>query len=582
MKKFFTTMFACILGVLIAGFLGFILLMVGLTSLAAFSSGSSYTTSKPTVFCLELNSSVVDRVHLSPYEELKVASRQATAPLSLEDIMTAIDRAKEDKHIEGIYLTTDGYASSYAISTEIRRKLQEFKATGKWVVAYADNYSQNQYYVASVADSIYVNPVGSLDLSGLALTSYFYKGLLDKVGVDMQVFRVGTFKSAVEPYIADKMSPANREQVDEFLGSMWESIADSIATARGISSADLNLFADEGIGFMRADSTLVERKLVTALRYANDMEQLMKDLTRCDEPDYPGIDDVASIASKAKKQDDVIAILYAVGEIGDDEDSDIYYPDVVADINDLIDDDAVKAVVFRVNSPGGSAFASEQIWEAVGRLKAKKPVVVSMGTYAASGGYYISCGASRIVAEPTTLTGSIGVFGLIPCINKLMTQTLGITSDEVKTNRFGNLSIVTPLTEAEGRMIQNSVEQTYALFLDRCAAGRRMPVDSIARIAEGRVWTGADAIELGLVDELGGLQTALDAAAKLADVKKYSIETYPAQKSFFEELLESFGSDNLEAKLAAELGINKQSLKLLQHITKQDPIQARMTDITVR
>jgi protease-4 len=205
-----------------------------------------------------------------------------------------------------------------------------------------------------------------------------------------------------------------------------------------------------------------------------------------------------------------------------------------------------------------------------------------MGTYAASGGYYISCGASRIVAEPTTLTGSIGVFGLIPCINKLLTQTLGITSDEVKTNRFGNLSIVTPLTEAEGRMIQNSVEQTYALFLDRCAAGRRMPVDSIARIAEGRVWTGADAIKLGLVDELGGLQTALDAAAKLADVKKYSIETYPVQKSFFEELLESFGSDNLEAKLAAELGINKQSLKLLQHITKQDPIQARMTDITVR
>ena len=583
MKQFFKTMFACVLGVFVAGLLGFFVLMFGLISAAAFSSGSSYAPTKTSVFCLSLNTEVQDRVDNSPFMAIRRALYDEVEPLGLDQIIDAIGKAKENKHIKGIYLNTDNYYGSYAISTEIRRALSEFKAAGKWIVAYNSNYSQNQYYLATVADSIFINPMGSLDLSGLATTGMFFKKALDKFGIDMQVFRVGTFKSAVEPYMVDKMSPANRKQTEEFLGSMWESIADSIASARGISASDVNLLADQGLGFMMADSSLVEYGLVSGLRYQNDMDQIVKTLCGTDEPDMPTLADVASMTKKEKSYDNKVAVLYAVGEIADTEDADIYWPDVVADINDLIDDEAIKSVVLRVNSPGGSAFGAEQIWEAVGRLKAVKPVVVSMGTYAASGGYYISCGASRIIAEPTTLTGSIGVFGVIPCFNKLMTQTLGVSFDGVKTNRFGNISIFEPLTEAEGHMIQNSVEQTYALFLNRCATGRGMSVDSIAAIAEGRVWTGADALELGLVDELGGLQAAIEAAAKLAFVENYNVEYYPSEKSLIEQIMDQMQSSGaVSARLARDLGIDINSAKMLRRIAELEPIQARMPQMSVR
>lgn len=580
MKQFFKITFACILGVFIAGFISSLLFFFGVISLATLST-PTYTPSSNSVFKLKLNTSISERVETKPLDEIMNAISQDTPPLGLNDILTAIEKAQHNDKISGIYLNTDGYAASYPTSEAIRRKLQEFKESGKFIIAYNDNYTQNQYYVSSIADSIFLNPVGSLQLSGLSIQSLFFKNALDKLGVQMQIFRVGTFKSAIEPFILDKMSAANREQTETFLNSMWNTILTDISHSRNINTDSLNALINDGIAFMPAEK-ISQTGLISGLKYQSAMLPLLKEITGNDDLSTPDLAKINSIKSHKKEYDDKIAILYAVGEITDAKSDGIYPSKTLKEIEELKKDESVKAVVFRVNSPGGSAFASEQIWKAISSLKEKKPVVVSMGAYAASGGYYISCNANYIVAEPTTLTGSIGVFGMIPNASDLLTNKIGITFDEVKTNKFGNISFMQPMTDLEKQLFQRGVENIYTLFLKRCAEGRNLPVDSIAQIAEGRVWSGSNALQIGLVDELGGMEKAIEKAASLSNLTNYSVEAYPVSKDFFEILMEEFNEEASVRISRHLLGEEYKYLQLLKHIQSLAPIQARMEDMIVQ
>lgn len=580
MKQFFKITFACILGVFIAGFLGSLLFFFGIISMASLST-PTYSPSKTSVFKLKLNTTVVERTEIDPFQEIVQAISKETAPIGLNNILESIDKAKLNSHITGIYLNTDGYSGSYATSEAIRRKLEEFKESGKFIIAYNNNFSQNQYYLSSVADSIYLNPVGSIQLSGLISQNIFFKNALDKLGVQMQIFRVGTFKSAIEPFILDKMSPANREQTETYLNSMWNTILSDISLSRNLSTDSLNAITNAGAGFMEANQIL-QTGLIDGLKYQSEILPLLKEITQASDLATPDLDKIKSMKSSQKEYKDQIAILYAVGEITDIESDGIYWEKTVKEIEEIKKDSAVKAVVFRVNSPGGSAFASEQIWEAISTLKETKPVVVSMGTYAASGGYYISCNANYIIAEPTTLTGSIGVFGMIPNASELLTNKIGLTFDEVKTNKFGNITFTQPMTDLEKQLLQRNIENIYTLFMQRCANGRNLPVDSIAKIAEGRVWSGENALHIGLVDELGGIDTAIEKAASLANLEKYSVVSYPATKDFFETLMAELSEDASIRISRQLLGEEFKHIQVLKYIQSLSHIQARMEDVIVK
>ncbi|MEG0950012.1 MAG: signal peptide peptidase SppA [Bacteroidales bacterium] len=580
MKQFFKITFACILGVFIAGFIGSLLFIFGIISMADMST-PTYSPSKTSVFKLKLNTTVTERVQIQPLDEIMNTLSKETSPLGLNDILSAIDKAQQNKHIAGIYLNTDGYTASYPTTEAIRRRLEAFKESGKFIIAYNNHYSQNQYYLCSVADSIFLNPVGSLNLTGLITQNVFFKNALEKLGVEMQIFRVGTFKSAIEPFILNKMSEANREQTETYLHSMWHTILSDISRSRNLSVDSLNAITNEGTGFMTAENVL-KTGLISGLKYQSDILPLLKQITNDDDIATPDLAKVKSMKSYKKEYKDQIAVLYAVGEITDSKSDGIYWEETVKEIEEIKKDESVKAVVFRVNSPGGSAFASEQIWEAISSLKKEKPVVVSMGTYAASGGYYISCNADYIIAEPTTLTGSIGVFGMIPNASDLLTNKIGLTFDEVKTNKFGNITFTQPMTELEKQLLQRSVEDIYTLFMQRCADGRGLPVDSIAKIAEGRVWSGTNALQIGLVDELGGMQTAIEKAASLAEVEKYSVATYPISKDFFETLMSEFTEDATVRISRHILGEDFKHLQVLKYVRSLSPIQARMEDVIVQ
>lgn len=580
MKQFFKITLACVLGVLIAGAVGFFGFLVTIISMASMSN-PSYTPEKNTILKLKLNTSVTDHVSTSPFDEIINALNKKDGALGLDNILKSIDNAKSDPNIIGIYLNTDGYNSGYATTEAIRNRLKDFKESGKFIVSYNDNYSQKQYYMASVSDSLFLNPVGILSLDGLASKHIFFKNALDKLGVQMQVFRVGTFKSAVEPFITDKMSPANREQTEVYLHSIWNSILSDISHSTTLSTDSLNSLANTGVGFMSPEE--VEKTgLITMLRYKSEVENTLKNLSGEKDLKLASISEVTSIKPREKEQKEKIAILYANGEIaGGKTDEGIYWESTIKDINEIKGDSAIKALVLRVNSPGGSAFASEQIWEAIETLKKTKPVVVSMGDYAASGGYYISCNADYIFAEPTTLTGSIGVFGLIPNANELLTKKIGLSFDEVKTNQFGQISIFEPMTDLEKMKIQKGVENIYSLFMKRCAEGRGLSVDSIAKIAEGRVWSGVNAYELGLVDELGGIDKAIAKAATLAGLEKYSTTELPLQKDFIEELMNDLTNSSSILISQQFLGEEFKNIQVLKYIRSLDKFQARMDHITI-
>ncbi|MDR3794974.1 signal peptide peptidase SppA [Phocaeicola sp.] len=580
MKEFLRSTLATITGVLICGF---IFIILGISTLVGIMASSETETVVPpnSVFTLELKGTIQERYQPSPVDQF---FEDQISTYGLEDILNAIQKAKENDLIKGIYLHTGALSCSAASLQAIHRALADFKQSGKFLVAYADAYTQGGYYVASVADKVIVNPVGSLSWHGLASETMFLKDFLAKIGVKMQIFRVGTYKSAVEPMMSTEMSPANREQTQAFLESTWKSILNDVSASRHISADSLNLLADRNMDFQPAE-TYISSGLADTLMYQDEVLSYLKSLTGLsDEDDLKtlNLDEMTRVKATAPKSKtrDVVAVYYAYGEIDNGSssyDEGINSEKVTKDLRDLRKDKNVKAVVLRVNSPGGSAYGSEQIWREVSLLKAEKPVVVSMGDYAASGGYYISCAAHKIVAEPTTLTGSIGIFGMMPDASELLNDKLGLHFDGVKTHKMADMgSMSRPFNAEESALMQQMVNQGYALFTKRCAEGRHIPLEELCKIAEGRVWTGSMAKELKLVDELGGLDTAIQLAAQLGKVKDYNLQTYPAKEDFLTQLLNTRTDRYIHSQLQETFGEYYRGFDWIRHLGQSDRLQARL------
>lgn len=584
MKDFLKIMLASAVGFIIANILLSIIAMILFFGIigSVFDSMSKekFVLEDNSVLNLRLNGVISERVaEQDPFTAL--IGQNTPSQMGLNDITGAIRKAKDNDKIKGIYIDARALSASMASLAEIRQELENFKESGKFIVAYADNYLQSAYYLASTADKIAINPQGMLDIHGLASVPMFYKEALQKLGIEMQIFKVGTYKSAVEPFIQDKMSDANREQVTSFLSDVWGYMKNDISKSRNISIQQIDSIANQ-MPAMKTTDFLLTSHLVDTLLYETDMKNYVRTLLELKEDadiPYASVTDMKSVKTgKPNKSKNSIALLYAVGNItsgaGTNGIQDKY---MVSQIEKLRKDENVKAVVFRVNSGGGSAYASEQIWKAITELKAVKPVVVSMGDLAASGGYYISCNASKIVAQHTTLTGSIGIFGMIPNF-KGTTDKIGLKTDVVKTNEFADFGNLTrPLNEKEREIMQAYIERGYDLFITRCAEGRNMPKDSLAKFAEGRVWTGNQAKAIGLVDELGNIEKAIEIAAELANLgKSYAVYEYPQMRSRLEELLNP-KKEELAAKVLKEyLGENYTMFSLLKDIKEQDFIQARM------
>lgn len=551
----------------------------------SFGSSDKYNLKDNTVLTLKLEGTLSERVE--PNSFLDLIGQNTDLEIGLDDILSSIKKAKENDNIKGIYINAGAFAASNASLKEIRDQLADFKESGKFIIAYADVYSQGCYYLSSVADKVIMNPQGNLDLHGLSSSPTFYKGLLDKIGIEMQIFKVGTFKSAVEPFMLDKMSDANREQVTAYINDIWSTITSEISDSRKISVDKINQLTDSLQTFKLAN-TSVSDGLVDTLMYETEVKEYLKDLLKVEKAKdvrMASIKDMTSVSFvKESNSKDVIAILYAEGSINNGSGKDgITDKRYVKEIEKLKDNDKVKAVVFRVNSPGGSAYASEQIWKAITDLKAKKPVVVSMGDYAASGGYYIACNASKIIAQPNTLTGSIGIFGMFPNFEGL-TKKVGLSFDNVKTNKFADFGDATrPMRPEEKVILQQYIEHGYDLFLTRCSEGRNIPKDSLDHIAQGRVWTGNQALKIGLVDALGNIDTAIQEAAKLAKLDDYSLQDYPKKVDFLESLLSNQKEEFATKAMKEYLGKDYELFKTIKEIKEQDFVQARMPyDISIR
>lgn len=479
----------------------------------------------------------------------------------LQPAIKAIEHAETDKRVKGIFIDAEAVSGGVASLKSLHDALQHFKeASGKWVIAYGDQITQGSYYLASTADDLYLNPQGMIDIHGLSASIMYFKGLLEKLGVEVQVLKVGTFKSAVEPYILDSISPANRLQVSQYLGSLWSNLAESMAQSRSLTSERLNEMADSMLITVGAPE-LVAVGLVDQTLYRHEVEDLLKErINILQDEKLPLIslnDYYADIKeSLLDKSRNKVAVLYAVGEISESGNEGITSNKMVPQILSLADDDDVKALVLRVNSPGGSAFASEQIWEALETFKKKgKKFYVSMGDLAASGGYYISCGAEKIYASPVTLTGSIGIFGLIPNVNGLMKEHLGLNISTVSTNSNGDFpNIYEPMTPFQYASMQNMINRGYETFVGRVAEGRDLSVDSVKSIAEGRVWAGSTALEIGLVDELGTLDDAISAVAEEAGLSSYETVYYPRFKSNFWDVFNSLGGNIYDACMRKAMG----------------------------
>ena len=579
MKDFIKFTFASVLGVVLAGIIFTILGIVTMVGMVA-SSDTETVVKENSIFVLDLEGTLSERVQDNPFQTLMGEENQA---YGLDDILASIQKAKDNEDIKGIYLQTAFLETSFASLEEIRHALLDFKESGKFIVAYADQYTQDMYYLASVADKIIVNPQGSISWHGLASQPIFFKDLLKKVGVEMQIFKVGTYKSAVEPFIATEMSDANREQVTAFLSSIWGRLLEDVSASRNIPVETLNKYANEMMDLQPAE-TYLANGLADTLLYKDGVLDYLKEISgrEADESLRTlSLEDMKNVKRNTPldKSGNIIAVYYAFGGIDDttSPEEGIDSEKVIKDLRKLREDETVKAVVFRVNSPGGSAYGSEQIWREVVLLKEKKPVIVSMGDYAASGGYYISCAADYIVADPTTLTGSIGIFGMFPNMEELLTDKLGLHFDMVKTNKFADMgTLARPFNSDERAAMQNYINNGYKLFVKRCADGRGMSVEAIEKIAEGRVWTGATAKELGLVDELGGLNKAIEIAAQKAEVEAYSLLTYPSKESFFSSLMNEGKSNYIEGQLMETLGEAYPSIKFIQNVKDMDRIQARM------
>ncbi|MDE6643372.1 MAG: signal peptide peptidase SppA [Muribaculaceae bacterium] len=588
LKKFFITLLATITGVWISVGLFFLLGLVFIGAIAASQDTKTTKIDRHSVLYLKLSGEITERRNLNSI--IDGFSGQSTGQ-SLYDIVSSVRAAATNKDIDGIFIEADGALAGTATRLEIIQALKYFKETSeKWIVAYGDSYTQGDYFLSSVADSIIVNPMGGVDIHGLASTTYFYKGLLDKLGVKMQILKVGTYKSAVEPFMLTDISEANREQQQLFLGQIWNDVTNVIADSRGVNQAEVNNWADNLILTDDAQS-YIPAHIVSSVEYRHQAISLLKKLTDTDEDDDVNFITPEQYVESAKiphtdKTSNNIAVLFAEGEIADAGREGIIGPKMVTQIEKLIDDDSNDGLIMRVNSPGGSAFASEQIWEALQRYKATgRPFYVSMGDYAASGGYYISCGADRIYAQPVTLTGSIGIFGMIPCIEGLLQDKLSVNQAVVATNRNANfISITQPLNEQQTAHMQKMINRGYEVFTSRCAAGRNMPIDSIKAIAEGRVWDGRTALSLGLVDRMGNLEDAIaDMAQQLEFTSKYTVTTYPKQKYDFWEQLQELQDAGLIRQyiLKTSTDPTAEILRTAEKVKDWSPVQARMIETVI-
>lgn len=577
MKEFIKNTLAAtlgtIIGFLLLGIFGIVLILL------LVISGSSIPTLRPnSILKIELNGALEERYEDSPLNDLL---GEDYPTIGLEQILTSINRAAHDKNIKAIYLDAGNLSQATpAMAEEIRLALNEFKESGKPVISYGDNYSQTNYYICSVADEVILNPSGQISWQGLVSEPIFYKDLLQRIGVKMQVFRVGSYKSAVEPFTSTEMSAANREQIESYLGSIWKNMLQDVARSRHIGQDTLNRYADDFLSLAPA-TELVSKHLADTLLYREDVQNyLKKKLKLKQNPQIitpAGLENIPQSTGKKEK----IAVYYAFGDIVENPSSmnfsEIASKKVCKDLAELADDNQIKAVVIRINSGGGSAYASEQIWHSIQTLKSKKPVIISMGGMAASGGYYMACAGNEIVTLPSTLTGSIGIFGMIPDMSNLLKDKLGLNFDAVKTNRhadFGTLS--RPFNPEETALMQKYIENGYQLFLKRVSEGRGLSLKQTALLAEGRVWTGAQALKNGLADRAGSLQTALERAAQKAGIGEYSVVSYPKPQKWYETLLQDQQTDYLQSSLKSALGDYYQHIQFINKVNAMDPIQARM------
>ena len=591
MKAFFKQALATMVGIFLIAALFSVMGIVSLVSIIA--SGSSETPIKEnSILHLNLSGTLTDRTQENPLDKIMNMGEESNA-VSLEQAVTALKKAAVNDNIKGVYLEAGTLSAQPATVQELRQALVDFKKSGKWIVSYADSYGKMGYYLSSVADTLLLNPEGSVDFSGLESQPMFFKEVLDKLGIEMQVFKVGTYKSAVEPFICTEMSDANREQIISYLTSVWNNVLIDVAASRNIDVDKLNKLADTQTMFAKAQSS-VDNGLIDALCYIDQVKDILRSncnlVNKDDKLSFASISDVANSAKSEEGKGDQIAVYYACGEIvqsastGLDQEVQIVGEKVVKDLQALRTDPKVKAVVIRVNSPGGSAYASEQIWREVTLLKKEKPVIISMGDAAASGGYYISCASDRIFADPTTITGSIGIFGMVPNVSNLLTKKIGLKFDIVKTNEMADMGTMSrPFNAAERAQLQKMIEQGYDTFTKRVADGRGMSQDSVKLIAEGRVWTGEQGLKIGLVDELGNLDDAIAYAAKMIESKEYHTVSYPAEEDPFAMILNETKSDYMNNEIKELLGEWYSVYSFIRNVKSADNIQARIPyDIVIR
>tara|TARA_B110000908_G_scaffold63630_1_gene77364 strand:+ start:8153 stop:9919 length:1767 start_codon:yes stop_codon:yes gene_type:complete len=562
----------------------FIIFFVIIGIIVSSSSDAEETTIKNnSVLKINFKGQIIDRGN----DEIDIENiiNQSEAKVGLNNILSSIEKAKKDDRIKGIYLNVENISASIATLEEIRNKLKEFKdSTNKFILSYSEVYGQSAYYISSVADEIYLHPQGMLELKGLAYQGMFFKNTLEKLEVEAQIIRHGKFKSAVEPFMLEKMSKSNRMQVSRFLTSLWGDLTKGMSEGRSLSQKEINSMA-QNLLIQEADQAL-QYNLVDKLAFKDELVDSLKsklNLTKDQKINFVSLNKYKDVSVKDKNtkySKNKIAVIYATGEINGGEGSpeSIGSEGLSKTIREAREDKNVKAIVLRVNSPGGSALASETILREMALAKEAKPVIVSMGDVAASGGYYIACQADTIVANPTTITGSIGVFGVLMNAKEMMNNKLGITIDTVKTNKHADIgSIFRPLTRVERQIIQNSVENVYDTFISRVALGRNLSKEYVDSVGQGRVWTGRDALELGLVDVLGGLETAIEISSNMADLQDYRIVNLPKQKDPIEVLLQDLMGEEVRSSIVKkELGDFYDTYMELKNINSMDQIQMRM------
>jgi protease-4 len=584
MKQFFGAFFGSCLGILITGVVITLIVIASVASMFSdainMKKDNGYTAKENTVLKINLDGDIKERSIENPFGDIDLGPFMPKETLGIGDIIESLKFAKTDKNIKGIYLEVSNPVAGFATLEEVRNALLDFKKSGKFIYTYSEGYSQKAYYLATTADKLYLNPEGGLEIKGLSSQMMFFKKMLEKTGVEVQIFRHGKFKSAIEPFMLDKMSEANRAQVETYLGSLWNHMINGMAKSRGMSSKDINDMANNLL--IRSPQDAVKYKLVDELKYEDEVFSAIKkniQIAETDKITFASLTDYTEANTNTKLSKNKIAVIYAVGEIesGEGDDEKIGSERIAKAIKDARLDKDVKAIVLRVNSPGGSALASDVIWRETVLAQKAKPFIVSMGDVAASGGYYISCAADRIFAQPNTITGSIGVFGMIPNAQKALSEKLGITIDTVNTNKHSDVgTILRGATPVEYEYIQQSVEHIYDVFITKVATGRKTTKNNIDSIGQGRVWSGADAIKINLVDELGGINDAIAYAAKQAKLNEYKLLELPKQKDPLQELLGNTKEEMETRSMKSNLGETYLYVKQIKNVLQMKGVQARL------